>query len=222
MQLPKNQALAKDLGGLQDLEIPGADSDEKQMGEIKELLEESPIPNLQAMQEYKMAAATAQMSGQPAPPQPPPEAMYEPSVQIDPEIDDSAAEYTVCKNWLNSPTGQQAKKDNKDGFLNVKLHMLAHKAQNQKDQQAAMQQQQQMFLMQEQAKHPPKPPAPAKTPAESISFKDLGPSGQLQVAAQAGLDISADVGADLAEKHMNAGQPPKPNGKPPQISPKVQ
>ena len=213
MSLPKNMAVAKDLLGLQDLEIPGADSDEKQMGEIKQLLEEPPIPNVQVMQQAKLQAVASKLTGQPAPPPPAPEQMYEPSVAIDPEVDDSTAEYTVCKNWLNSPTGQQAKRDTPEGYLNVKLHMLAHKAQMQKDQAAQQQQTLQTFQAQEAAKHPPKAP---KSVAESLNFADLGPSGQLQVGAQAGLDLSADVGAALAEKHMSAGKQP-----PPQISPKT-
>lgn len=206
MQLPKNLAFAKDVLGLQDLEIPGADSDEKQMGEIKQLLEEPPIPNVQVMMAYQQAVKAAIIMGQQPPPQPAPEQMYESSVPIDPEVDDSGAEYIVCKGWCNSATGQQAKRDNKEGYMNVRLHMLAHKAQNEKDQQQQMQQQAQLFQMQEAAKHPPKEP---KTVSESISFKDLGPSGQLQVGAQAGLDLRADVGAALAEKHMAAGKPPK-------------
>ena len=105
------------------------------------------------------------------------------------------------------------KKLTEEGYLNVKLHMLAHKAQMQKDQAAQQQQTLQTFQAQEAAKHPPKAP---KSVAESLNFADLGPSGQLQVGAQAGLDLSADVGAALAEKHMSAGKQP-----PPQNSPKT-
>ena len=215
MSSPKNLALAKDLLGLQDLEIPGADSDMKQMDEIKQLLEEPPIPNVQAMQQAKIQAGAAALTGQPAPPAPPTEAMYEPSVPIDVEVDDSTAEYQTCKDWLNSPSGQQAKRDTPEGYLNVKLHMLAHKAQMQKDQAAAQQQQMQSMLAVEAAKHPPKAPPPPKQVSESINFSDLGPSGKLQVGAQAGLDLRADVGADLAASHMQSGkQPPAkpPNG----------
>jgi hypothetical protein len=209
MSQPKNLALAKDLLGLEDLEIPGADSEEKQMSEIKQLLEEPPIPNVVAMRQAMAAVAAAQLAGQPAPPTPPPAAFLEPSVPIDPEVDDSQAEYTCCKNWLNSATGQQTKRDNPDGYQNVRLHMLAHKAQMQKDQKQAMALQTQQMLLAEQAKHPPKTPQ-QKNVSESINFKDLGPSGQLQVAAQAGIDITADVAADLAKEHMSGG---KQNGK---------
>ena len=56
----------------------------------------------------------------------------------------------------------------------------------------------------EKMKHPP------KQVGESIAFKDLGPSGKLQVGAQAGLDLHADVAADMAEEQLNPNQ-----GKPP-------
>ena len=100
--------------------------------------------------------------------------------------------------------------------------MLAHKAQNTKDQQQAMQLQTQQMLLTEQAKHPPKTVQP-KPVSESINFADLGPSGKLQVGQQAGLDLTADVAADLAAEHMGAGKktPPKPNGKVPPNSAKV-
>jgi hypothetical protein len=208
---PKNMALAKDLLGLQDLEVPGADSEEKQMAEIKQMLEEPPIPNVQMLTQVVQTQKAAALTGQPGPPPPPPEQMLEPSVPIDPEVDDSTAEYTACKDWLNSATGQQAKRDNPEGYMNVRLHMLAHKAQMQKDQAAAQQQAQQAMLLSEQAKHPPKSARPV---SESINFADLGPSGQLQVGAQAGLDLTADVAAGLAEKHMASGKPAPPNGKP--------
>jgi hypothetical protein len=216
LALPKNMAVGKDILGLQDLEIPGADSDEKQMGEIKQMLEEPPIPNIQALQAYQQAVAAAALTGQAPPPQPPPEQMLESSVPVDVEVDDSTAEYTVCKNWLNGPTGQQAKRDNIEGYTNVRLHMLAHKKQMQAEQQAAIQQQQQQMLLTEAAKHPPKGP---KDPSESISinYKDLGASGKIQAAAKVGIDVTADEAAGLAAGHMQSGKPA--NGQPPKNNP---
>jgi hypothetical protein len=215
LQLPKNQAVAKDIWGLQDLEVPGAETEEDQMSAIKQMLEEPPIP-LPAFGAYQLAVKVAQLTGQPPPPQPPEEQLFECSLPIDPEVDDAQASHAVLQGWLRSGTGKQMKMDKPDGYRNVRLRMIAYKAQMQKEQQAAMQQAQQQMLLTEAAKHPPKTQQP-KSPTESINFADLGPSGQLQVAAQAGIDISADVGAALAEKHMNAGkQPPTPppNGKP--------
>jgi hypothetical protein len=215
---PKNLAVAKDLMGLQDLEIPGADSFEKQMGEIKQMLEEPPIPNLQVMAQAKLAQGISQLQGQPAPPPPQPEQLYETSIPIDADVDDSTTEYQACKDWLNSPSGQQIKRDSPESYLNVKLHMLAHHAQMQKEQAAVQQQQMQTMLATEAAKHPPKQARPV---SESINFADLGPSGQLQVGQQAGLDLRADVGAALAEKHIQGGKP-APSGPPQQKPPAVQ
>lgn len=217
LALPKNMSIAKDALGLQDLEVPGADSEEKQMSEIKELLEQPPIPNVQVMQQAKLATAAAALTGQPPPPQPKPEQLYEPSVPIDADIDDSQAEYQVCKDWLNSQVGQQTKRDNPEGFMNVKLHMLAHQAQMKLEQSQQQQAALQQFQAQEQSKQLSKVPKQPKTVAESLAFKDLGPSGQLQVGAQAGLDLRADVGAALAEKHMAPGA--KTPAGPPQSSP---
>lgn len=200
---PKNLALVKDLEGLQELEIPGADTEEKELSIIKQMLEQPPIPTPVFIQ-YRMAIKVASLTGQQPPPAPPEDQMFGPSEAPDPEVDDSSTAYLVIKNWLNTPTGQQAKKDKPDGYKNVRLRMLAHKSNMQAEQKEAQKQQMETFQMQEAAKHPPKGP---KSVSESISFRDLGPSGQLQVGAQAGLDLTADVGAGLAEKHMGAAQP---------------
>jgi len=206
---PKNLVLIKQLAGLPDLEIPGADSEEKQLMEIRELLAETPIPNMQAMQQYQAAVLVAQSQGAQPPAPPNPMQMLMPSVEIDQEFDDHAAEYAACTDWINSPVGQQAKRENKDGFLNVRLHALAHKAEMQKAQQAQVQQAMIPQLVLEKAKHS----GQQKTPAESINFKDLGPSGKLQVGAQAGLDLHADVAAEMTEEQMG-GMPEKPKPEP--------
>jgi hypothetical protein len=214
---PKNLELAKDLIGLQDLEIPGADSAEKQMAEIKQLMAEVPIPNQQAMMQFKMAVFQAASMGQQPPPQPPPEAFLLPSVEIDPDFDLHDVEYATGKDWVNSPQGQQAKRENPEGFMNVKLHLKMHNQALQQAQQAQMQQQIQMLSASEQAKQAAKP---KPTPSESIQFKDLGPSGRMQVGAQAGLDLHADVAAELAGEAMGEGDTsqqkpqPKPTSKP--------
>src|SRR6185312_4389341 len=70
LTIPKNLVLAKDLTGLQDLEIPGADSEEKAMAAIKQLLAEPPIPNNETITNYKMMVAAAQLQGKPIPPEP--------------------------------------------------------------------------------------------------------------------------------------------------------
>ena len=190
---PKNQVLAKDMIGLPDLEIPGADETEKTLADIKQLISDgTPIPNQQAIMQYKLAAAAAQMQGQQPPPQPKPEALLQPSVPVDEDFDDHTIAWNTVKDFVNSSAGQELKRSNPDAFMNVRLFGLAHKALMQKEAQAAAQQALAPQLVLEQAKHS----GQAKQPAESIAFKDLGPSGKLQVGKQAGLDLIADVAAD--------------------------
>lgn len=214
---PKNLVLAKDLNGLEELDIPGADSEEKQLAEVRQLLAEPPVPNQQTIQQFQMQTAAAMLAGQPPPPQPPKEALLIPSVPIDVDFDDHQAELSACTDWINSPTGQQAKRDNPDGFMNVRLHALAHKQQVTQAQQAAQAEAMKPQLLLEQAKHS----GQQKSPAESIAFKDLGPSGKIQVGAQAGLDLRADSAAELAGDTMGENTPPaKPA--PAKPAPKVQ
>lgn len=214
---PKNLVLAKDLNGLEELDIPGADSEEKQLAEIRQMLAEPPIPNQQTIQQFAIQTATATVQGQPPPPPPPKEALLIPSVPIDVEFDDHQAELSACTDWINSPTGQQAKRDNADGFMNVRLHALSHKQQVQQAQEAAMQQALKPELLKEQAKHS----GQETKPSESIAFKDLGPSGKIQVGDQAGLDLRADSAAELAGDTMGENNPP-PKPAPTKPSPKVQ
>jgi hypothetical protein len=217
---PKNMAIAKDLCGLQDLEVPDADTEEDQLTAIKQMLEEPPIPT-PAFQQYQMAVKVAAMTGQPPPPPPPDEVLFESSMPIDPEVDDAKASHTVLQNWLRSDVGKQAKLDKPEGYKNVRLRMIAYKKQMQAEQQAQMQQQTQLMLLQEQAKHPPKAP---KDASESISlnYKDLGASGRIQAAAKVGIDVTADEAAALAAEHMGGGKQPPPNGKTQNLPPKVQ
>lgn len=206
---PKNLVLWKNLIGIQDLEIPGADSEEKQLGEIKELLAETPIPNMELAQQLAQAKIAAAVTGGQPPNPPSPTEMMLPSVEIDPDFDDHQAELTACKDWINSPVGQQAKRENPDGFMNVRLHALAHQKMVQQAQQAAIQQAMMPQLIMEKAKHS----GQAKSPAESIQYKDLGPSGRIQLAAQAGIDVHADEAANLTEEQMGGmpeNQPQKP------------
>lgn len=198
---PKNLAILKDLNGLQDFEIPGAASYEKQMNEIRQLLAEPPIPNEQAKQAYMQAALIAKASGQPIPPPPPPEAFLQSSVRIQ-KRDLDQFELQACIDWLNDPEGQQARRDNPDGFMNVELHADEHEARLNKTTQEKAKQALMPQLALEQAKH-----APPKSPSESINFKDLGPSGQLQLGKQAGLDLSADAAATVTEDTLGGGPP---------------
>lgn len=205
---PKNLTLYKSLNGLSELEIPGADSEQKQLAEIKQLLSEVPIPNLEARNAFLKAALAAKLQGQPIPPAPPADAFLNPSIDIDPEFDDHQAEWQTGLDWVNSSAGQQAKRDDPQGFLNVRLHLLKHKQQMTQAQQAQMQQMAAMQMAVEKAKHP------GKTPGENIAMKDLGPSGRIQMGAQAGLDLRADEAANMAGEALGETAPVKNQPKP--------
>jgi hypothetical protein len=132
--LAANPAIVVDYIGIPGLEVPGATSKQKQLDEIDLLLEQVPLPLPNAPQITAQAAQTGQ--------QPSPEQLFASSVKIDPEFDDHAAEWQAGLAWVNSAKGQDAKNDNenKEGFLNVRLHLLAHKQQIDAAQQKQIQQ----------------------------------------------------------------------------------
>jgi hypothetical protein len=131
MWLPENQELGKQLMGLEDLELPGADARDKQLEEIDELLKTAPIPPdpMEVEQAQEMAGAMVGLNahGIPTPPpQPPPGP--KPSVPVDPDFDLHQYEFEVCHDWLNSPDRRkQEAEGNLAGVENVKLHALEHK-----------------------------------------------------------------------------------------------
>jgi hypothetical protein len=59
------------------------------------------------------------------PPSTPPQS----TVPIDPDYDNHVAEFLTVTIWINSKKGQNAKVNQPAGFMNVRLHGLAHKAQ---------------------------------------------------------------------------------------------
>ena len=122
---PDNLKLIKQLSGLKDLFIPGAEARDKQQDEIDQLLQESPIPDETQMPQYVQAAQQSTAQGQ-QPPEPP----MTSSVPIDPVWDYHPDEYAKCQQWLSSPEcRQEIRKGNVQGVQNVKLHGAAHKAQ---------------------------------------------------------------------------------------------
>lgn len=195
LQEPNNQAFAKNLLGLEELVIPGADARDKQLTEISELLAATPIPDIQgfqqAMQQWQMAIQQAQAAGQQPPPQPLQQQFQTSSISVDAEFDMHAVEFAEVQTFVNSPDGQKAKAQNPMGFSNVRLHGLEHKK--------AMGAQQQ---------------PPQEKPSETIAFKDLPPEGQIQMAAQAGLQL---VPQDIAMKAQMDAAAKAPAPKPPQI-----
>ena len=109
---PENMPFLRDALGLPDYIIPGEDDRNKQYEEIVQLMNSEPI---------QMPGGVDPMSGQPLP------GMPQDSVGINPDLDNNALEADICRSWLVSPTGRLAKTENPNGYMNVLLHMKAHK-----------------------------------------------------------------------------------------------
>jgi hypothetical protein len=139
---PNNQEYGHEVLGLPELLVPGAESRNKQLIEIAQLLQESPTPptmqELQAaaMQDPQLLQAMAEWEknktapdGTTIPPPIPPE-LYKPSIPIDPAFDNNPVEFQTVADWLNSEDRRREEEENnnKKGVLNVRLHGLAHKA----------------------------------------------------------------------------------------------
>jgi broad specificity phosphatase PhoE len=143
---PQNAKLAHDAAGMEEFIIPQADSWEGQLGEFEILLKSSPIPNPQKIQAQQkidtMVSAAKTVPPQAIPPgavsgvdqmiqqiQAMPDMIS--SVQIDPQVEDSATHSACCAWWLNSPEGRKYKNgtpEERDGYQNVRLHKLEHDA----------------------------------------------------------------------------------------------
>ena len=128
---PDNWKVFTTLMGMPELVIPEAESRDKQVFEIEELLQQSPIPPdpqvvQQLMIQHAAASVIARTNGQPEPPPPNPKALLQPSVPID-ELDYHQWEFEKCKEWLSSEARRrQDAEGNQTGVMNVKLHALAH------------------------------------------------------------------------------------------------
>ena len=114
---PENLPLIYDAIGITDFSIPGEDSRDKQYEEIKLLLATEPLVMPNDPEEIQIG----EMMGQPQP-----EEIEFPSVSVE-EFDDHQIELAICLKWINSATGQLAKKENQAGYKNVLLHAREHK-----------------------------------------------------------------------------------------------
>jgi len=129
---PDNIEEIKRLNGFEELVLLPAEARNKQLWEIEQLLQSAPLPpSPQEMEaanvQHAAGAIAAQQNGQPAPPEPDPMAMMEPSIPVD-ELDFHQWEFEKCQEWLSSAARRQEEaRGNKDGILNVKLHALEHR-----------------------------------------------------------------------------------------------
>lgn len=106
---PENLKNLSEAIGLNDFTIPGEDDRQKQLDEIKLLINSSPIemPTMDPM------------TGQPT-------LQEVPSVEVDPDVDDHEIEADICRRYLVSEGGRLLKIENPLGYRNVLLHMKAH------------------------------------------------------------------------------------------------
>lgn len=104
---PNNLPQIRKAIGIAEFNIPGEDDREKQLEEINQLLDSEPMPTMEV----------DPMTGEP---------VILPSVEIDPIFDNHTIQFEICKKWVTSEAGRQAKIDNPEGYQNVLLHGKLH------------------------------------------------------------------------------------------------
>ena len=95
---PENLKILKDIIGLDNLEVPGESSRDKQWRELVRLLEEPPLET---------------------------EDGFESSIEIG-IFDLHSVELEILSTWINSPAGQMNKEQNSMGYTNVHAHAMQH------------------------------------------------------------------------------------------------
>jgi hypothetical protein len=105
IQHPENASLVAEIIGVPELYIPGDDDRAKQLMEIAQMLQAQPTESMGP-------------TGQPT---------MQSSVPVDQELDNHSVEAEICKSWLISEVGQDCKKTNPPGYLNVLSHFKEHK-----------------------------------------------------------------------------------------------
>jgi hypothetical protein len=158
---PENLPILKKVLGLDAFVIPGEADRQKQYEEIKELLASEP---LMVPPDPNMIEQVVQ-SGQEINPQMM-EPQEQPSVPIDPDVDDHNIEAFICRTYLVSDAGRYEKVKNPAGYRNVLLHMKAHQQIIQQQQMQQMQMQAMMGGQQGQSKDKEKP---SNNPKEQIN-----------------------------------------------------
>jgi DNA-directed RNA polymerase subunit RPC12/RpoP len=125
---PENLPFISKVVKIPEFHLPGEEDREKQYEEIDELINSTPIPpNPESIQMYQQAVQAQQQNPNHNTP-PPQQPQEQPSVEIDPDVDNHQIEASICKSWLISSAGRLAKKENPNGYKNVLLHMKAHLA----------------------------------------------------------------------------------------------
>jgi len=115
---PENLPAIRSAIGLTDFFVPDEDEVEDTYDIIKQLMLSEPImaPPDPMMEQMAISQGL---------PVPPPTEM--PSVEPEPDIDNPALRFRICRGWLLSEAGRQAKMDNGAGYRNVLLYAKAQK-----------------------------------------------------------------------------------------------
>jgi len=135
ISLPENASYLADVLGLRRLYIPGDCDRNKQLREIAFLLSSGPVMGM--TQQMDAAGNVVEVPQQ------------QPSVPIDPVVDNHQIEAEVCSVFLRSEVGQYTKETNPEGYANILAHMQAHQMILQQQQQQALAQQQQQQAAQD-------------------------------------------------------------------------
>lgn len=102
---PENAGLVASMIGVPELYIPGDDDRNKQLYEISRLIREEPIEALPSSIN--------------------PTGIFS-SIPVDPDVDNHEVEAEVCRAWLKSEVGLDAKETNPIGHANVLVHLKEH------------------------------------------------------------------------------------------------
>lgn len=114
---PENIKSLVEAIGLDDFTVPGEDDRQKQYEEIRLLINSEPI----SIPADPMMVMQAHANGMP-----PPQDTEQPSVEVDPDLDNHDIEAEVCRTYLVSDAGRLLKIENPLGYKNVLLHMKEH------------------------------------------------------------------------------------------------
>jgi hypothetical protein len=164
------------MAALTELYIPPVAYRNKQLGEFEILLKSGPNPNPAVFEGQKKIEMLTSQGVDPALLQQaqqqlaamPPEVS---TVEVDDKVDDSFTEAETCLQWLNSPEGRKEKRQNPNGYRNLRLHYLEHQAIS-------------------AAKSAANAPSTTKPPSQSINLKDLGPGERAQMLSE--VNIKSD------------------------------
>lgn len=173
VSIPENMQWLIEVFGVTDLELPDADSRTKQMRETEALLKGQPAP---------MPGPNGQMT-------------LQPSVPIEPDLDQHQAHMETIKIWASKDAGMKALASNPMGFANVKAHYMAHKQALDANQQSQN-----------------------KPPSLSGNIKDMPDSGKIQAYAQSGIKVTPQdlmlekLKEVMTKQATKPAAPPHPGG----------